>query len=133
MMLKRFFLFIMILSVFSISQRGILGSFNLKSLNETTEATEHFHEHSFLSEINFFVLGFLTHTHEHTHDDADSHETHDSNTHSHTETSQIKTFFIASQNCFLFSDIFKSIFGASILNLHNYDHPFQIFRPPIFA
>ena len=133
MMLKRFFLFIMVLSIFSLSQRCIWGAFNLKVLSEDSEASENFHEHSFLSEMNFFVLGFLVHTHEHTHDDTESHDTHDSKTHSHAETSQIKTDFITSQNCLFFSDTLKSNFGASILDLHNYDHPFQIFRPPILA
>ena len=133
-MLRRFFMIILTLSVFSLSQRCILGSFNLKASSESTDAGEHAHEHSILSKVSFFITGFLIHTHEHTHDDEDSnnHDAHNSKTHSHAEISQLKTDFIMQQNYLFFSSLVSSTFGLSILDLHTYDHPFQIFRPPIY-
>ena len=131
-MLKRFFMIIMILSLFSFSQRLVWGMFNLNDLSQKA-AAEHIHEHNFLSKMNFFITGFLIHTHEHTHDDEDSnnHDAHNSKTHSHAEISQLKTDFIMQQNDLFSSSLMSSTFGLSALNLHTYDHPFQIFRPPI--
>ena len=133
-LIKKFMTIIMVFSVFSLSQRYISGNFNLKMMNESSEAGEHFHDHSFMNELKFLVLGFLIHTHEHGHDDADgdSHETHGS-THSHAEISRLKTDFITGQNFLFFSKDIESVFGTSVLNLHYYDHPFQIFLPPILS
>jgi hypothetical protein len=120
MILKRFFLFLMVLSVFSLSQRSMSSQFNSSKINESTETSVHFLEHSLMNELKFLVLGFLVHT-------------HDSNTHSHAEISRLKTDFITGQNFLFLSKELESIFGISVLNLHFYNYPFQIFRPPIFA
>lgn len=132
--LRRLIMIIMTLSVFSLSQRCILGSFKLKASSETADVGEHTHEHSILCKVSFFITGFLIHTHEHTHDDEDSnnHDSHNSKTHSHAEISQLKTDFIMQQNYLFFSSLMSSTFGLSILDLHTYDHLSQIFRPPIY-
>lgn len=131
---RRFFMIIMILSVFLFSQRYIWGNSNLKILSEQADTDEHNHKHSILNEISFFMTGFLIHHHEHSHDsdDRNNHDSRNSKTHSHTEISQLKTDFIMQQNYLFFSSLVSSAFGLSVLDLHVYDHPFQIFRPPIY-
>ena len=132
-LMKKLFMIIMVFSVFSLSQRYVSGNFNLNTAAKSIESDSHFHEHDFMNELKFLALGFLVHTHEHTHEDSDSHNTEDSKTHSHAEISRLKTDFITGQNFLFFSGDIESIFGISILNLHLYEYPFQIFRPPILA
>lgn len=126
----RFFMFIMILSTFFLSQRNVLSNLSFEITFESIESIKHTHEHNVINILKFVFSGFALHTHDHNHDDSESHET---NAHSHSGTVQLKSDFITSQNLFLFSNEFQLTYGLSASSLINYDQPFQIFRPPILA